>query len=786
MSWPLGCCLGVASDANDLRRLAKLVQSGTLGNTESWILTERGWKGTRTAALNLLSLTTGMPWTLDSIATTPPFLALPFWQIAERSPAKVKKDRILATIRAANEAFQLSKTDILRFRLAQLCLWNWRQLPTQTLAAEFDPKPWIESACESISLLVPRPRFLNIENWRALLDLTNGAIGDSLFASPKAAVSALEELPESLPLLQFVARLIGLYAEHSFVEHEWNIGSVERIVKRFGAWATLSLAVRGNIGPLMVVAGEYDASLDREVLAAVASDTAKNPANWECLLGALQISLLPQSRIEDFLASIYTKIGSSHESSDRVMRQIRDQLQKRTSDLDSETTWNRLALPLPYPKRPLAAPLVGGIPNSPVRIESIDLQDIGGIRRLSFKLKQPDTALGQWAVLLGTNGSGKTTILRSLVLALRNVQNPSIWPQGVFGIAWQRIPPSGENSHINSTITVRLGDGVEHRTQFRSGPGINVSQLPQQSQTNLFPLFAYGCRRGSALGGATRQVNLEDDSGPEVATLFDDGADLIQAETWLVTLEGDIEKSPRSKTVYEAVISSLRRLLDIQDVIVAEQRLWFIESSGSRLPFSALSDGYLTQAGWFLDLIARWLKIAEQKDVEIDEGFLSKMRGLVLIDEIDLHLHPQWQVEIISRTRRLLPQMSFIVTTHNPLTLVGAQADEIWILDKTREGLTATSGASTPMLLTGGQLYRQYFGITDIYPNDLGRKLQRYSFLSGNALRNDEEQTELDSLQRELQAANADPSWQITPRALGVKNEASPKSRNRSVSKRSA
>jgi len=785
VSWPLGCCLSVASDSDDLRRVAKLVRSGTLGDTDSWVSAERGWKDRSTAALNLAGLAAGMPWRLDSIAAAPPFLAFPIWRIVERSQSRVKGDRILATIREADEAFQLSKADILRHRLAELCLSNWRKLATRTSAAKFDPKPWIETARGSISLLVPRPLFLSIEDLNVLLELAKGAISHPWFATPKAAIGALEELPESLPLLQLVSRLVGLHAEHYFREQELDIASIDLAVKRFGVWATLSPDVRGVVGPLMVLAGEYDGAIDREIFDSVASNAAEGMGSWECLLGALQIGRLKQSRVEDFLVSIYAKIGSSHKLSDRVIRQIRDQLQKRTSDLDSQATWNRLVLPLPYPKLPLEARLTGGIPKSPVRIESIELQDIGGIRRLTLDLKQPITGLGQWTVLLGTNGSGKTTILRSLVLALRNVKNPSIWPKWVFGIAWQRIPASREGGNINPIITVRLGDGIEHRTQFRPGPGINVSQLPEQNQTNLFPLFAYGCRRGSALGGTARQVNLEDDSGPEVATLFDEGADLIQAETWLVALEGDVSKSGRSKIVFEGVISCLRKLLNIPDIVVAEQHLWIIESGGSRLPFSSLSDGYLTQAGWFLDLIARWLKIAELEDIEIDEGFLSNMRGLVLIDEIDLHLHPQWQIAIIARTRSLLPQMSFIVTTHNPLTLVGARAEEIWILDKTDEGLSLTSGANTPMLLSGGQLYRQYFGISDIYPSDLGRKLQRYGFLSGNALRNDQEQSELERLQHELQRANADPGWQITPRALSADQGAPSKSKSRSALKRS-
>jgi len=182
------------------------------------------------------------------------------------------------------------------------------------------------------------------------------------------------------------------------------------------------------------------------------------------------------------------------------------------------------------------------------------------------------------------------------------------------------------------------------------------------------------------------------------------------------------------------------------------------------IPLEMLSDGYLTSAGWLLDLLARWLSLAQKNKVAIDDQFMQQMRGLVLIDEIDLHLHPTWQIEIIDRTRKLLPQMSFVVTTHNPLTLVGAKAHEIWILKREDGKTVLEAGEETPMFLTGGQIYRKYFGIEDIYPNKLGRSVDRYSFLTGFSQRNDAEQAEMEALAVILREAGIEPEWEIVPR----------------------
>ena len=65
----------------------------------------------------------------------------------------------------------------------------------------------------------------------------------------------------------------------------------------------------------------------------------------------------------------------------------------------------------------------------------------------------------------------------------------------------------------------------------------------------------------------------------------------------------------------------------------------------------------------------------------------------------------------------------------------------------------------------GGQIYKKYFGISDIYPDQFGRLLQRYGFLSGYSGRNDEEQIELDDIKRKLADAGIDPGWDIVPRS---------------------
>jgi predicted ATP-binding protein involved in virulence len=134
-----------------------------------------------------------------------------------------------------------------------------------------------------------------------------------------------------------------------------------------------------------------------------------------------------------------------------------------------------------------------------------------------------------------------------------------------------------------------------------------------------------------------------------------------------------------------------------------------IEGPGlGRIPLGALSDGYLTTAGWVLDMIARWAEDAKRRGIVLDGSFRERMTGVAIVDEIDLHLHPRWQRDVVTSVRGIFPRMSFVVTTHNPLTILGAQPGEIHVL--TRDEMTGRvevlqrdlpPGAGAERILTG-------------------------------------------------------------------------------------
>jgi predicted ATP-binding protein involved in virulence len=143
----------------------------------------------------------------------------------------------------------------------------------------------------------------------------------------------------------------------------------------------------------------------------------------------------------------------------------------------------------------------------------------------------------------------------------------------------------------------------------------------------------------------------------------------------------------------------------------------------------------------------------------------AEMEGIVLIDEIDLHLHPGWQVELIPTLKRVFPRLQFIVTTHSPMVLPGLEQDEIVLLEEDEQGsVYAAPAPASPALMTGSDIYCTFFGIDRLYPVDLGDDLRRYGFLVGNPLRTDEEDQEMRDIRKRLSDHGLDPGWKPVAR----------------------
>ncbi|WP_232542281.1 AAA family ATPase [Nocardia bovistercoris] len=157
-----------------------------------------------------------------------------------------------------------------------------------------------------------------------------------------------------------------------------------------------------------------------------------------------------------------------------------------------------------------------------------------------------------------------------------------------------------------------------------------------------------------------------------MASLFREDASLSESVVWLQQIYlRRLEGRPEAEAIEELVL----RLLDdgllpegMRVEKVDSEGLWVRTPEGRTLALASLSDGYRTVAGLVLDLIKQLVSAFDS--VAIDQGSDGRVRvlhqGVVLIDEIDVHLHIEWQKRIGFWLKDHFPNMQFLVTTHSP------------------------------------------------------------------------------------------------------------------------
>ncbi len=306
-----------------------------------------------------------------------------------------------------------------------------------------------------------------------------------------------------------------------------------------------------------------------------------------------------------------------------------------------------------------------------------------------------------WITLLGENGVGKSTLIQALALLLAGPEAAKeLLPRPT---GWVRVPSNpGKLSAVLHQADTDAGVFSESKvrktfsyTYFVTG-GIPV-QVGKEKETYTEPAlieepskilswlrtnaFASDSRGWFAVGyGAFRRLtrvnqvlipSLEPAKrSSNFITQFDEDSALSSFERWMVYLEFRIAKDAsdtkarQMRKVGEAVIE---RLLpgDAKIAEVTADGLIQFSVNGQKVPTISLSDGFRSVIALAGDLIWRLL----QAFPDLEDPTLAS--GVVLIDELDIHLHPSWQRQIAGWLRDIFPNLQFFVATHSPLVAAG-------------------------------------------------------------------------------------------------------------------
>jgi predicted ATPase len=284
---------------------------------------------------------------------------------------------------------------------------------------------------------------------------------------------------------------------------------------------------------------------------------------------------------------------------------------------------------------------------------------------------------GTSSLIIGDNGDGKSTVLRSLAMGLCDQSSAAALFRELPGEFVRR--DSKGDSYIQVDLVGRRGLRYRIKTNFvaldaferieqahfcAKGRGAYRSVKQDNFPWSQTFVSAYGPGIRT-FGNADYSYYLPVDA---VYSLFRYDAALQSPELVIRRLVDEASKrnAKRGRNTLNRLRSALAKLLNLkraQDIELTKRGI-FISGSWGRDELAALGDGYRATTTWTLDLMSWWLLYDDEPAHEFDA---SDLTGIVIIDELEQHLHPRWQRTILPQLRALFPQLQFIVATHSPL-----------------------------------------------------------------------------------------------------------------------
>lgn len=308
----------------------------------------------------------------------------------------------------------------------------------------------------------------------------------------------------------------------------------------------------------------------------------------------------------------------------------------------------------------------------------------------------------RFTVLIGNNGKGKTTVLDAVAMMLNTYFQGSRMPTGGGNIskADARLLYTEKEGQVFreqktdvSLHATALLDGNELSWQRdigdRGGKAKNLVRLGTQARERIqqgespdLPLLLYY--------GAGRLWNIHDDIETEKPSsqldayryCLDPKSDQKAFEKWFKKLAyTELQKRtriPATDVVRQAVMTCIPGALDFYHDTDYDELTIKLEKEGL-VPFNSLSDGYRNMVGMVADIAHRAARLNPHHGADA----AIKTTGIVLIDEIDLHLHPKWQRRVVMDLKKAFPNLQFIASTHSPFILQSLEPGEVIDLDQT-------------------------------------------------------------------------------------------------------
>lgn len=308
-------------------------------------------------------------------------------------------------------------------------------------------------------------------------------------------------------------------------------------------------------------------------------------------------------------------------------------------------------------------------------IETLTYKNFNEAKNISF-LKD-NGEVYPWTIFLGNNGTGKTNLLKiisafeAIEEYFENSQNEDIisyFPKGMSSRLQKYQYKSNLISNGNLHLCESHFDGKAGSTRgYNNYIGKNLV------------IYAYGVnRKTSKKAKLSSEENIDNSE-----TLFNHNISLINLNEWLLQTDYAVKNNQKDA---ERRLNLIRKVItgdvfpEIKDFRFQtnEQFSNYVEFETDEGWFQLddLAYGYQSTLSWIVDFCKKMFDRYPNSEDPLKEP------AIVLIDEIDLHLHPEWQRNITHILSNLFPKTQFIATTHSPLVVQSLEEANVYVLNK--------------------------------------------------------------------------------------------------------
>jgi hypothetical protein len=435
-----------------------------------------------------------------------------------------------------------------------------------------------------------------------------------------------------------------------------------------------------------------------------------------------------------------------------------------------------------------------------VHIVEIKLEGIRGFpaggSAVSLTFARKDGTVPRWIVIAGRNGAGKSTFLQAIALAIAGPSVARLLAETFRG--WIR---DGE-SQARAAVKLRFGDedgfAAGRKPTFdpwaamewerADGPEPTVTRAavggnwtpargPWAENPRGWFTAGYGpFRRLSPAPTEAQRLMMSPGRPAALASLFREDASLSESVVWLQQIYlRRLEGRPEAEATEQLVLKLLDDGLLPEGIRVEKvdsEGLWVRTPEGRALALASLSDGYRTVAGLVLDLIKQLVSAFDSIAIDEDPDGQVKVlhEGVVLIDEIDVHLHIEWQKRIGFWLKDHFPKMQFLVTTHSPFICQAADDGGLVRLSPAWEddsGMEILTGEDFNRVVNGSvdeAVLTDLFGLDSVLSESARDSRQRLAVIEAAALTREltpEERETLGELRSKVPTSQSDRAIQL-------------------------